>query len=1027
MYEHLHRYLWAAQIVSGRRVLDLASGEGFGSATLATTAESVLGVDLDERSVDHASLGYDAANLSFMVGDARALSTLDDDSFDAVVAFEMIEHVGEQELVLAEIERVLEPGGLLIISTPDREQYSTGTLDNPYHVRELGAMEFHELLRSRFANVATFGQRTITGSSLTALSEHARGGASEGRTFFVERAGDGWELAPSIAPLYIVGLASNADLPEVSPDSTLGDPGIELVRRAESAASQRAAVATRAELELARRTLSERATELEQQQQLATALQARATALQARAAHDAHTIASLDLALNEANRRHRRVEGSVTWQFFQRVRGSLFTALGGEDSRPVAVLQSCLRFIGRTLRLTGATVRPPDRLHSVASSERPGTGPIVFPEHDRPEVSIVIPLHAHAELTRAALESIRDHTAYLRYEVILIDDSEDRRTKALLRQVRGAQILVNDKNLGYLRSVERGAAAAQGRWLVLCNNDIEVRPGWLGAMLDCAESRSDVAIVAPKFIYPDGRLAEAGAIIWRDGTGANYGRGDDPTSCHYEYRREIDYGSAAALMVGADFWRAVGGFDERFLPMYYEDTDLCFAARARGLRVLYEPRAEVIHVEGATAGVDETAGHKRHQERNRPKFVEKWGERLERDHLPNDRAHLWKAANMRRQPNVLVIDHRVPAWDRDSGSLRMRGIIQSLLDLGCHVVFWPDNMAPVQPYTRELQRLGVEVLYGVDLREEMERIGPSLALAILSRPQTAGRWLDLVREQAPDAAVVYDTVDLHWLREARQAALRAGTEEILLSPKAVAMRELELALIRATDATVVVTESEREKVQEDVPGAAVHVLPNVNQIRESVPSVERRGGILFVGGFEHTPNVDGALVLALEVMPLVWREVPDVKVTIVGADPPPEVQALASPLVDVAGWVQDLDPLLNSARALVAPLHYGAGLKGKVTQALADGLPVVTTPIGAEGLDASDGEDMLIGLTVAELAERTVRVLSDDVLWEQLSRLGQQLVADTCSPAVMADRLAALIRRSAAAKQAAEPVSVHVR
>jgi glycosyltransferase involved in cell wall biosynthesis len=376
---------------------------------------------------------------------------------------------------------------------------------------------------------------------------------------------------------------------------------------------------------------------------------------------------------------------------------------------------------------------------------------------------------------------------------------------------------------------------------------------------------------------------------------------------------------------------------------------------------------------------------------------------------------LWHGANHRRDPKVLIADHRVPTWDRDSGGLRMRGMIEALIDLGCHVTFIPDNLMSLQPYTRELQRIGVEVLYGIDVESHLASTGDSLSLVVLSRPQVAGRWLELIRQHAPSATVAYDTVDLHWLREARRD--RGCSGGAALSPKAAAMREFELALIRATDATIVVSERERGQVVRDVPEAVVHVVPNVNEIRAVVPPPHERCGVLFVGGFEHPPNVDAALTLICDVMPQVWREDGEVRVTIVGADPPPEVTALASPLVDVKGWVQDLEALLDSARALVAPLTYGAGLKGKVTQALAAGLPVVTTAIGAEGLDAIDGKHLLIGGTPEELAEHVIRIMRDGELWLRLSRSGQQLAADLCSPAVMAARLSLLLGEVCASRR----------
>ena len=736
--------------------------------------------------------------------------------------------------------------------------------------------------------------------------------------------------------------------------------------------------------------------------------------LRARAGQDAATIARLD-------ERVQRVERSVTWQLFERVRARTFALLGGERSRAVGLLQRTLRLLGRLLLRGRSAARSHGRSLWVPGRR---TGPIHLPESSDPHVSIVMPLHSHARLTDSALRSVVENTAGLSYEVILVDDSEDRPTKALLDRVHGAHVLVNDSNLGYLRSMKRGAEAARGRWLVLCNNDIEVQPGWLAALLDCGESRPDVAAVAPKFIYPDGTLAEAGGIVWRDGTGANYGRGEDPDVCHYQYRREVDYGSAAALMVRADFWREVGGFDDLFLPMYYEDTDLCFEARRRGLRVVYEPRAEVVHVEGATAGVDESAGHKRHQEQNRPKFVAKWRQTLEAEHLASERASLWIAANRLRPRRVLVVDHRVPTWDRDSGGLRMKGMLEALVGLGCHVSLLPDNMLPAQPYTRELQQLGVEVLYGSsDALVELARIGSGLSLVILSRAQVANRWLELVRAHTSTAPVVFDTVDLHWLREARGAGIAGNGAS--LPANVAAMRDLELSLIRATDATLVVTEEERAQVLADVPGARVRVVPNVHLLREPVAPPGPRRGVLFVGGFEHPPNVDGALTLVHDVMPLVWRARDDVSVKVVGADAPDSVQALASGRVELVGWVHDLDPVLDASRVLVAPLTYGAGMKGKVTQALASGLPVVTTPIGAEGLGAVDGEHMLIGETPEELAERVLRVLADDELWRRLSVAGQRLVAGRCSPEVTSRRLAELMEELSADRPPAQPAVAH--
>jgi glycosyltransferase involved in cell wall biosynthesis len=316
--------------------------------------------------------------------------------------------------------------------------------------------------------------------------------------------------------------------------------------------------------------------------------------------------------------------------------------------------------------------------------------------------------------------------------------------------------------------------------------------------------------------------------------------------------------------------------------------------------------------------------------------------------------------------------------------------------------------------------MGVEVLYGqLDVNAELATIGPRLSMVILSRPHPASRWLDVAREFAPAAMVVYDTVDLHWLREARRGAAEESPRiaEVTpngsldldrIGPKAQALRQLELAMIRASDTTLVVSESERIQVEQDVPDAHVVMVPTVHDVEPYVLPPEHRSGIIFVGGFQHPPNISAAMRLVNDVMPKVWRELRDVRVTLVGSHPPPDVQALASPRVDVAGWVEDLLPLLESSRLLLAPLVYGAGLKGKITQCLAVGLPVVTTPIGADGLDGLE-RCVLIGDDPAGLAEHAVRVYRDDALWRELSRAGQDLVANQCSPAILSERLRHLL------------------
>lgn len=1043
IYEHYHRYLWAQRLVTGLEVLDLGSGEGFGAALLSERAASVLGIDVDARTVEHARLNYSGASVRFEVGSATDLAGVPDASVDAVVAFEIIEHVEDQGRMLEEVKRVLRPGGLLVTSTPDKRAYTDATgQDNPFHVRELTEEQFRELLAGRFAHVTLHGQRAATGSKIEPLDDAP---AAPALSLHLEQSGDGWREAGPMSPMYLIAVASDVELPPLPTDSMLADFDLRLMREAE----ERVTAATAAELEALRPAAHERDVIRDAHARAAESLAASLRHLESSStgdlAADVDRLAALALELRDAAaawpderdgfigevtalaikfnealrqreaeleqaaadqeavaRRLRLVEESVAWKIFQRSRGKLYGAVGGKDSYRGRAIGATMRGVGRI----GAR-----RSQAVAGADgSPALEPreplLTLPRFDAPDASIVIAAHSGAELTHRCLSAILHATEGIAYEVIVVDDAADEATKELLAAVGGIRVIVNEENLGYLRSVNRGSAAARGKYLVQLNNDTEPQPGWLEALVHRVESAEDVGIVVPRLLYPDGVLQEAGGIVWRDGSGWNYGRGDDATAARYAYVREVDYGSAAAMLVKADLWRELGGFDERYAPGYYEDTDLCFAARAHGLRVLYEPHATVIHVEGASMGTDVSTGGKAHQELNRVTFAEKWREALERQHPGPALERVSFAADRASGSQVLVFDHRVPTPDQDSGSLRMWHVMTNLMALGHRVTFVPDNFQAIQPYTRELQGLGVHVLYGdINLPALLAGMGATTRLAIVSRPYVAPRYVHLLRELLPHVPIAYDTVDLHYVRENRRAELEQNPDRT----KALGLKELEIALARSSEVTLTVSEEEAERLRRDAPGVEVRVVPNANRIWRKVPGPDARTGLLFVGGFEHPPNTDAAVFLARRVMQHVWRRLPDMTLTIIGANAPPEVLRLSAPNVDVAGWVEDLEPVLRSSLALVAPLRYGAGVKGKVTQSLSAGLPVITTPTGAEGLYARDGEDVLLAEEAEAFADHVIRLHGEPELWRTLSTNGQEVIRRLGSPEVQRDALRKLL------------------
>ena len=251
--------------------------------------------------------------------------------------------------------------------------------------------------------------------------------------------------------------------------------------------------------------------------------------------------------------------------------------------------------------------------------------PLHLPEVPHPRVSIIIPIFNKALYTYNCLLTVQDRDPHITKEVIIINNASTDETTALLEQLQGAfKIINNIENKGFVNACRQGAEVASGEFILFLNNDTQVMPGWLSNLVKIMDTHPEVGITGSKLIYPDGRLQEAGGIIFNDASGWNYGRLQDPTDPKFNRNRPVDYCSGASLMIRKTLWEQLGGFDERYAPAYYEDTDLCFAIRQAGYQVFYCHDSEVIHHEGITAGTDVQSGYKIYQAINQKKFQAKW-------------------------------------------------------------------------------------------------------------------------------------------------------------------------------------------------------------------------------------------------------------------------------------------------------------------------------------------------------------------------------------------------------------------
>ena len=370
---------------------------------------------------------------------------------------------------------------------------------------------------------------------------------------------------------------------------------------------------------------------------------------------------------------------------------------------------------------------------------------------------------------------------------------------------------------------------------------------------------------------------------------------------------------------------------------------------------------------------------------------------------------------------ILVAADFPPMFDKHSGGLRLHNLLRLFCELNRRVVF--ASQFTQEDFTRTagspehrkryedlLYDAGVEqIAYGAEEGSNLIRaLGGDLRWAFLSFAKVADEFIPLVRMHAPWANVIYDMVDFHALRLSREAELKS---DMALRANAERMRAIELTNARTADLTVAVSEAERRALLEIDPSLAVEVIPNIFDLPSNVDlEIGQRSDLLFVGGFWHTPNVDAVLWFVREIWPLIVKERPEMIFRVVGSNPPERILALrGQPGIEVLGYVPDLTDLFAHSRMSVAPLPYGAGVKGKVGQSMAYGLPVVGTSIAGEGMALEHGKHLLIADAPEEFAAAVLRLATDDDLWRRLQANGRRFIEESQSMDAVRGKLRALM------------------
>jgi GT2 family glycosyltransferase/SAM-dependent methyltransferase/glycosyltransferase involved in cell wall biosynthesis len=1058
--EHLHRYFLARELCRGLDVLDVASGEGYGSALLAQTARSVVGLDISADAVAYAGRAYLAPNINFIAGDARAIP-LRDASVDVVVSFETIEHFHEQEDFVREIRRVLRPDGVFIVSTPDRDTYSSSdSAPNAFHMRELNRAEFCELLQRTFDYVVMQGQRPFLGSALVSDS---RGEISSPTLVFERHEPTQFEASIGLSrPVYLIAIASSAAI-ATAPNS--------LFVETSDVGEMFGGFQVRDEL---RRTVDELAKATDYARHVEDELQSRAEELHAaHSEHDATRAALADAssyarhleselaatakALMDAGAYARSIEqqvtllsvqnqqavatlnallSSTTWKILQPVRTlvdkygkvrrllsvgskhsdqsneivtsgtwqqSISTALAGSETHPVAKQAD---------EKASVLLNAKSDLQEFLASDRK----ISFPGTEAPEISILLVLWNQAHWTLQCLRALHNEVIALNHpavEVIVVDNASSDQTSALLRRVSGVRAIRNAENVGFVRAANQAAHSALGRHLLFLNNDAFVRPGALANALAALSSAADVGAVGGRLILPSGLVQEAGSIVWSDGSTLGYGRGARAEAGEVMFRRDVDYCSGALLMTPRTLWEKLGGFDEAYSPAYYEDADYCMRVRECGLRVLYEPSVVADHYEHGSE--TERGDAVNLMLINRQRFRTRFAEALQKNYLTASPANILFG---RDHPGVtrrrlLVIDNEVPFEALGSGYPRMRHLLKEATKAGWSVSFFPllrptvDWPATWSELPREIEILSNRGASG--LTEFLQERRGYYDAVLISRPDNMMTLRAILRKQ-PDllgqAPLIYDAEALF----AQRTVLQRAFEGRPCTPSEIdALINNEVSLVSDADAIICVTEAEAKefRTRREVP---VHVLSHPANPSMNAPGFAGREGFLFVGRLlePDAPNWRGLAWFIREVWPLIRARLPKGTLKVAG-HLHPSFNSLAAPGVHFIGPITELAHVYNMARVFVAPIIFAAGIPIKIVEAAASGLPVVGTHLMSRQLNWTPGVELMAEDEPSVMASGAVSLHENEAVWSAMRAAAWDRIREEFNTEDFALRLGAVL------------------
>ncbi len=559
---------------------------------------------------------------------------------------------------------------------------------------------------------------------------------------------------------------------------------------------------------------------------------------------------------------------------------------------------------------------------------------------------------------------------------------------------------------------------AHVHWLWIAHSGAIPEPDFLVNALSIEDLYS-VALLIPQEVDFEGKIVASYGVLVREGVIEDNAAGMVADHPAHGYRRTVE--ATISQCVGCHIG-ALRKIARSSLHYYhnalYQWAELIQSCQKQGYRTLYQSflRYQVTQ----TLNVPTLAPNL--LQADRVYFYQRWCERLAK--WKNSFQGASQQMLVYGQKSALIIEGTLPEFDKDSGSLRLLTLLKLWRNLGYHLTFFPAN-GDNRPYYRQvLESLGVEVYCRPPSAQETapERgistaanpyslqqllIERTFKFAWVARVEIAHRLLPMLQLYAPDLVTLYDTVDIHYLREMRQAEIENNPT---LLKTAQQTKRKELSNCALAHQVITVTEQDAQHLRAELPNMSYAVVPNIHAVdTAAMVGFAERQGLVFLGNYAHAPNEDAVLFFVEQVLPLIHQQLPEVVFYVLGSNVTARLQALESEKVRIVGWVKAVEPEFLKYRIFVSYLRYGAGMKGKLGQALAAGLPIVTTAIGAEGMGLNEGEQALLAESPADFAAAVCRLYGDAALWARLAAGGRAHVAQHWSEAVIEEKLRGIL------------------